>query len=464
MNRPKILLVNPWIHDFAAFDLWARPMGLLVLGTTLRRLGWQPYFLDCLDQDHPSMPRVKAKSNASGHFARTSIPKPAALASVPRTYSRYGVDPVLVEKDLLELPRPDAIMVTSLMTYWYPGVREIVTILRKVFPGVPVLLGGIYASLLPDHARENSGADEVLVGPGETVIAEALYRHTGFVGSAKPAQKTLDFTPALDLMRRVRFLPVLTSRGCPFRCAYCASRRMVSKFERRDPGQVVAEIEEARLRYGVKDIALYDDAFLLDSEHHALQILDAAAERLAGVRWHTPNGLHAAAIDIKVALALKKAGFETLRIGAESASDLFHEATGGKTTAADFVAAVRYLRNAGFRQDQIGAYLLVGLPGQTSSMIEDDVAFVLKAGAFPKPAEYSPIPGTVMWADAISRSRYPMAEEPLFQNCTLLPAAEPGVDWEFLQRTRRNLSFARGTTQPGLTDAEHESGDPTNGQ
>jgi len=439
MKRPKILLVNPWIHDFAAYDLWARPMGLLVLGTTLRRLGWEPYFVDCLDQDHPLMPAAKAKRNAAGHFARTPIQKPAALAFVPRIYSRYGVDPQFIEKDLIGLPKPEAILVTSLMTYWYPGVTATVSILKRVFPGTPVLLGGIYASLLPDHARENSGADEVLGGPGEPVIGEALFGHTGFAGRRNGVPEALGFTPALDLMRRVRFLPVLTSRGCPFRCAYCASRRMVSIFERRDPRRVVGEIEEARLKYGVDDIALYDDAFLVDPEHHALPILDAAAERLPGMRWHTPNGLHAAAIDMRVALALKKAGFETLRIGAESSSDRFHEATGGKTTAADFVAAVGNLRDAGFRQDQIGAYLLVGLPGQTSSMIEDDVAFVLKAGAFPKLAEYSPIPGTAMWAGAISRSRYPIAEEPLFQNCTLMPSAEPGVDWGFLQRIRRNL-------------------------
>ena len=73
MKRPEILLVNPWIHDFAAYDLWARPMGLLVLATTLRKLGWEPHFVDCLDPDHPEMPRIKVRAHAHGRFHRTPI-------------------------------------------------------------------------------------------------------------------------------------------------------------------------------------------------------------------------------------------------------------------------------------------------------------------------------------------------------------------------------------------------------
>ena len=77
------------------------------------------------------------------------------------------------------MPVPRAILVTSLMTYWYPGVQETIQLLRSVFPEVPILLGGIYASLLPEHAQEHCGANEVLVGPGEADLEEALYRKTG---------------------------------------------------------------------------------------------------------------------------------------------------------------------------------------------------------------------------------------------------------------------------------------------
>jgi hypothetical protein len=311
---------------------------------------------------------------------------------------------------------------------------------RKIFPHTPMLLGGIYASILPRHAADHTAADEVLEGPGETMLQDALFRHTGLNPASSGAGAEPGFTPALDLTRRVRYLPLLTSRGCPFRCVYCASTRMLGSYVRRDATDVVGEIQHAQRRYGIRDVVLYDDAFLVDPERHAIPILDATAELAPGLRWHTPNGLHAAAIDRRVAVALQRAGFRTIRLGLERSSDVFHAATGGKTDRNRFLAAVRNLKEVGFATDQIGAYLLVGLPGQTRSQIEDDVDFALTAGANPRLAEYSPIPGTFMWPDAVRRARYPLAEEPLFQNCTLLPTAEPGVDWQFLQETRTRIT------------------------
>ena len=442
MKRPRILLINPWIHDFAAYDLWARPMGLLVLGTRLRSAGWEPILVDCLDSCHPGMEPVKIRHRAHGRFARAPIPKPPQLAHLRRRYSRYGVNPELIRNDLLSLDRPEAVLVTSVMTYWYPGVQEAVSVMREVFPGAPVLLGGIYASLLPDHAQEHVAVDEVIAGPGESSLAEALFRHTGKGWEQSHQAQALECAPALDLMREVRFLPLLTSRGCPLRCAYCASSRIVPHFIRRSPAKVIEEVSSARRRYGIQDIALYDDAFLVDPPRHALPILEAATERLAGMRWHTPNGLHAAEIDLRVARALKRAGFETIRLGMESSSDSFHARTGNKVDFNKFVTAVRNLKEVGFKTDQIGAYLLAGLPGQSRQQIEDDVELCLQAGAYPKLAEYSPIPGTGMWSIAVKSSVYPIDREPLFHNCSLLAAAGPGVDGQFLREMRTRIREA----------------------
>jgi radical SAM superfamily enzyme YgiQ (UPF0313 family) len=440
MKRPEILLVNPWIHDFAAYDLWARPLGLLILATRLREAGWEPRFVDCLDTDHPEMQPVKVRDHFHGRFAKTTIPKPSLLKTISRTYSRYGVHPDIIRLDLASIPKPRAILVTSLMTYWYPGVQETIALLREAFPGVPLLLGGIYASLLPDHAREHCQPDDLLVGPGERVLFQALRRYTGIGFVPDQAAAPLEFRPALDLLKNVRFLPLITSRGCPYRCAYCASRKLFDGFVQRNAEEIIHEIESAVLKYGISDIALYDDAFLVNAREHALPILESAAQRIPGLRWHTPNGLHAAAITWEIAGAMKRAGFETIRIGLESSSDDFHARTGGKTNLELFCRAVENLKQAGFDRHQIGVYLLVGLPGQTAAQIEEDVDRVLAAGALPKLAEYSPIPGTRMWLEALEGARYPVDSEPLFQNCTLLPAAGPGVDAAFLQILRRRIS------------------------
>jgi radical SAM superfamily enzyme YgiQ (UPF0313 family) len=361
------------------------------------------------------------------------------LKHVARAYARYGLDPEIVLRDLQSMPVPAAVLVTSLMTYWYPGVQETVWLIRESFPGVPIILGGIYASLIPDHARQHVEPDKLVTGPGESRLFPALFKVTGVSPREEHTSSDLEFRPALDLMRHVRFLPLLTSRGCPYRCSYCASHRLVGRFVRRKIADILEEIEHAQLRHGVCDIALYDDAFLIDSRKYAIPLLQAVADKMPGLRWHTPNGLHAAAIDPLVAKAMKMAGFETIRIGLESASDGFHASTGGKVELRNFFAAVSNLYEAGFTREQIGVYLLVGLPTQSRAQIERDVEIVLEAGAIPKLAEYSPIPGTEMWRDAMRASPYPIELEPLYQNCTLLPAARPEVDWSFLQKTRQRI-------------------------
>ena len=55
-DAPHILLVNPWIHDFAAYDVWAKPLGLLGLGAILRRHGCRVSYVDCLNRFHPRAP------------------------------------------------------------------------------------------------------------------------------------------------------------------------------------------------------------------------------------------------------------------------------------------------------------------------------------------------------------------------------------------------------------------------
>lgn len=340
---------------------------------------------------------------------------------------------------------PSAILVTGMMTYWYTGVQETIRLLQECFPAVPIVLGGVYSTLTPEHARRWSGADVVLGGPGEKTLFETLFRLTGVTTEKRDSSDMLELVPALDLMARVRFLPLLTSRGCPFRCAYCASHRLVREFTRLKPAQVIRELEVATQRYGIRDVALYDDAFLIDAQRYALPLLKAAGERFPDLRWHSPNGLHAAAISPEVAITMKNAGFETIRIGLESTSDAFHAATGAKTNRAEFQVAVQNLIDAGFSRRQIGVYLLVGLPGQSRDRIEEDVEFVLRAGGVPKLAEYSPIPCTDLWAEAMEASRYPIDQEPLFHNCTLLAAARPEVNWAFLQATRRRIAAQVGS-------------------
>ncbi len=436
MKRPDILLINPWIHDFAAYDMWAVPMGLLVLATRLRRMGLEPRLLDFLETDPDLCGPIKRSEQGHGHFFREEIEKPECLKNIPRTFSRYGIPPQVALDLLSKTPRPDAILVTSVMTYWSTGVRETIGLLKEFFPKVPIALGGIYATLLPEHASANSGADLVIPGLGEAKIGRALNKVLGFSHTVD-LKGDYEFTPSLDLLRYVRFVPILTSRGCPYRCSYCASHELARKYERRSYLNIFQEIENHIQRFGVKDIALYDDAFLVGASAHAIPLMELCSRKYPDIRWHSPNGLHCREISPEVAGSMKRAGFETIRLGFESSSDSFHRESGSKTSLKQFLMAVHNLIAAGFKRKQIGAYILAGVPGQTKDEIEDALETALEEGVTPKLVEYSPIPGSPMWPQAVKKSKFPIETEPLFHNCTLLPVAEEGVDWDFLSKMRR---------------------------
>ena len=89
MNGRKILLVNPWIYDFAAYDLWVKPLGLFYIGAMLRKYGCRVDLIDCLKTG----PGDVKKQGGHGRFPREIIPKPAALQMIPRYYARYGITP-----------------------------------------------------------------------------------------------------------------------------------------------------------------------------------------------------------------------------------------------------------------------------------------------------------------------------------------------------------------------------------
>jgi len=442
-DTPHILLVNPWIHDFAAYDVWAKPLGLLTLAAILRKQGCRLSYIDCLDRFHPRAPQADPSARyGCGPFRKIRISKPAAFKDVPRRFSRYGIDPAWLREDLGRIEAPDIILVTSAMTYWYTGVQETIGLVREIFPHTPVMLGGVYATLWPDHARQCSGADEVFTGPAEPALLSLVRTFTGWTCTERFEPNKLDTYsfPAFDLQHRITYVPMLTTRGCPFACAYCASPLLEPRCLRRSPGSIVEELTYWHRRRGVSDFILYDDAFLADPEGHALPVLEAVVQSGLPVRFHTPNALHLRGITPETARLMFTAGFTTLRLGLETAEfdtrgDLDH-----KVTAAEFERGVRSLRAAGFKSNQIGAYLLVGLPGQRAPAITRSIDVVKRAGIAPVLAYYSPIPGTRLWSEAVSGSRYDLASDPLFTNKAVWPCRTEPFNWEWISELKQHIN------------------------
>jgi radical SAM superfamily enzyme YgiQ (UPF0313 family) len=431
-TSPRVLLVNPWIHDFAAYDYWAKPYGLLWIAAWLRRCGFEVDYLDCLNRFHPHGPQSDPGARfGRGPYLKKRLPTPAILDDIPRTYSRYGIDPAWLYADLKDLARPDAILLTCLMTYWYPGLLETIDLIRRVFPDTPLALGGIYPRLWPQHAARLPGIDQVLPGCAPQEIIEAIGDLSGFRPDLGFDPWQLDDYPwpAFDLQSSINYLPLLTSLGCPYRCDYCAASFLNPRWQVRSPASVLAEIAYWHQRFRVRDFVFYDDALLTNAEEHIIPILEGVLHRRWQLRFHTPNALHIRGLSPAVAALLHRSGFQTLRLGLETAAfdqDTRHDR---KLTKQEFDKAVRTLRRVGFADRHLGAYLLAGLPGQSRRELADSIRTVRASGIIPIIAHFTPIPHTALWPQAVAASRYDLEADPLFSNNAIWPCQKEPFSW-----------------------------------
>ena len=446
-SQHEVLLINPWIYDFAAYNLWIEPLGLLTIAAVLRARGFGVTVIDCLapDGDSPA-----ALPDGSGKLRKAILDSPEAVSFVPRRYGRYGLPLERFDTALRQAPRPDVVFVSSGMTYWYPGVIAVTSRLRAADGDVPIALGGVYASLCPDHARRHSGANQVIVGPGILAAIRYAERITGAqVGGGSLSDPKAWPAPARELVPRP-YAALLTSWGCPWRCTYCASHSLQPAFVQKTPASVVEEIAGCARR-GIHDFAFYDDALLVDAPRHLVPILETVLARGIEARFHTPNGLHAREITAPLAKLMRTAGFSEVRLSLESSDRGRQQTTGGKVSTEAFFRAVEHLQAAGFPPWQITAYVLAGLPGQPLSEVETTLRLVHERGIRARLALFSPIPGTPDGDRAL-----PPGADPLRHNNTVYPyllGSDYVRDLQQLKQAVKDSNASLGGNSVGATAA-----------
>lgn len=370
LSGKRILGVNPPVRDFAFFDLWSKPLGLLYLLQRMRQNGNSIALLDTVQGAADGEKTFGRKKTAS-----YEIEKPYPYENIPRRYRHFGMNEDTVTKRLAESKKPEIIFLTSAMTYWYPGVEWIIRLLNEVLPGIPIILGGTYARLCPEHAA-GIGADFIVTEHWQPDVTH----------------------PAMDLYDRLSYGVTATSFGCPLSCSYCASHSLWPRYSRRPLEEVLSEINfQAGL--GARDFAFYDDALLIDKREYFYPLCHKLSSIYgATMRFHTPNGLHVREIDDECAQILYNTGFKTIRLSLESIDP--------------------NVINAGYAANELETYILLGLPRQSLSSVKKTINFVHDHGSKPKLAEFSPIPTTSIFEEA-ARTSPLLRAEPLLHNNTI---------------------------------------------
>jgi len=411
-----ILLINPWIYDFAAFNLWSRPLGLLKATEYLSSFDTRLFFIDCTDS-------FEIKKYGTGKYRSEPVKKEALLKDIPRVYKRYGISVEEFKERIKGAMPVDLVFMTSGMSYWYPGVQKATEIVREILGDVPIILGGVYATLYHEHASRSSGADFIYHGSLNESINFAV---NTFGFRLKRKRECIPYYK-LNLYQTYPFAPVLTSTGCPFQCSYCASRLLADAYRRRPPDEVVDEVREFRNK-GVRDFAFYDDALLVDSEHHIKPILRAIGLHCPGTRFHTPNGLHARFVDQELAWLMKNSNFKSIRLGLETVDSSRQKTTGDKVSNQEMERAVAYLKKEGFSKKKIGVYLMYGLPGQELEEVKDGISFLKTLGVSIYLTEFSPVRGTQSWNELVLKGVIHDSLDPLLTNNTVFSYLYSGYD------------------------------------
>jgi hypothetical protein len=420
-----ILCVNPWIHDFAAYDFWAQPVGLLQIAGFLIEHGFTVHFMDFLRDETSEIPFPKRRDDGRGKFIRTPIELPRCLKgiSMDRKFARYGLPLTYVMNRLHEMERPAVILVTSVMTYWYTGVIETIAVLKSVFPETPIILGGLYATICEEHARAFSGATIIHTGSPDERLCRILTDILGReVSAPRPDETPIALRwPAMKIANSSRHGCLVTSRGCPQKCHFCISGVLYPRFRQRNPMDVVTEIKYCRDEMGLSHFAFFDDALFYRFEAHMQPILETIIDWGKDVYFHCPNGLMVRHITSEVARIMKASGFLTIKLGLESIDMDTLRSTHDKTSMDDFARAVENLVAAGYEPEEIGTYLMVGLPGQTLEGVKKSIDFVKSLGVLINLNGYSPVPHTPHFEEEMKTFGPRLVQEPLWQNNTLMP-------------------------------------------
>jgi radical SAM superfamily enzyme YgiQ (UPF0313 family) len=306
----------------------------------------------------------------------------------------------------------DFVLIQTNMTYWYPGVAEVLEVVKEKAPTARTVIGGVYATLCYDHAL-TLGADLVVKGSD----LKSLWEFMELVPEYDQPPLWEEYgSPSVGVLK--------LADGCPFRCTYCSVPQIHPIF-------APQRTEESWLAFrhlidlGVQNIVFYDDALLFRSHETLVPFLRRVSETGVQVNFHTPNALHARFLKEELAAEMVKAGFQLFFLGFESNAHEWHKRTGGKVSSHELAEAVDHLLQAGVDPKRITAYLIAGHPSGDLQQLESSMHFANSLGIRIMLSEFSPLPGT---PDGEKCRKWVDLDEPLFHNKTAFTLLQLGND------------------------------------
>jgi anaerobic magnesium-protoporphyrin IX monomethyl ester cyclase len=379
----KILLIKP---RFLIPELHAitHPMGLMYIGATLKKAGHEPKIHDCA-LDYKDL-----------HMLR-------------RTINDW---------------KPDFIGISIIITE-LEQTKKIMGIIREILPDVPVTFGGPWPSANPEEAIKTFGVDFVVIGEGELVFpklidtinkglpTDSISGTSSIVnGNVKinqgryltedelnalphPAWELLDHRlyAKMSSMACVGYRPymaIVTSRGCPYHCAYC-HQTMGKVFRKRSAESVLAEMKELSSKCEIKEFEIIDDCFNLDRKR-MYEILIGVRDKIGNIRLHFPNALRSDMLEPEDMALFKKAGTVSISFAIETSSPRLQKMINKNLNIEKAARAINASIKAGIYS--IG-YFMIGFPTESFEEASATAEFAARSALHCATFMFvTPFPGT----------------------------------------------------------------------
>ena len=284
---------------------------------------------------------------------------------------------------------PDFLGITML-TANYAAARNIARIMKAFNSNIKIVVGGTHPTLDPDGTLATVEFDYLIRGEGEFALLDLVngkkieqidglsFKRDGqIIHNADRAYiedlDSLPFPERDSFLNDTKFLElghVLTGRGCPFSCSYCASPRIWhNKVRFRSSDNVLEELEYLKEHYHSSLIHFADDTFTLNKER-AKEICRKIIDKNLGINWICDTRVDC--VDRELVVLMKEAGCIRIKIGVESGSDRILEKVNKRITTAKVREAVTMIKEVGL---PLTVYLMVGFPGETNEDLRQTIDF-----------------------------------------------------------------------------------------
>lgn len=406
----KITLINPPVEDFYVTGIRRQPLGLLYIAGSLREAGYNPSLLNCHTPKKSIMDIPPQFTYLKRYFNNSYF----QLHFPFKNYTHYGMSWQEIERRIKSDPA-EIYFISSLFTTYFEETERIIEIIRKHAGSAYIAAGGYHASLYPEYFLNETSADFVICGEGETASTElvkaietgssmdpipGLVYRDGSVIRKNPVVPKPDVSvlpwPARDLLQERDFraygkklVSLITSRGCPNNCSFCTGKIIWGEGRRERPIEDVAgEINGCIENYGA-DIINFEDDNLFPSKNRArvfLELMIKEKEKNPRFPEFTAmNGISIEKLDDDIIVLMKKAGFNELNISLVTHSGKMQKRDKRPFDSDKFRRTAEAAIACGMN---VRGYFILGLPGQDLKEMNETVSFLKKIDVKVFPSVY----------------------------------------------------------------------------